>query len=692
MSRNFHHIHVHAPTATARARIEKIVLAYAKKGGYERVPRANHADRVIRLGGGGPWLSITDDGYEISAIAKAISKAAKRPILEAYCEASAIVWLALHANGKAAGGWGGGRRPTAKLVAPLLVEGTPASFAAAWEVGARQTFPEDALAIAANHFGMTVDRMFLDANIRGTTIALRRKNAAWKPSYKKGAPSFDVGWTSNQGGGYSHLVFEEQLEKHRLTVTATGGPSRGLSIRFGGTIVDNGHVEIVACESEGVKLVRAGDTWRDPNANVPAGLVTKPDLFSLGGREADKARAIEWACERMVDVQYRCIKEGEGQLTAVLETEGGRGEGSVDLLVMWKPWRPTTTLDHVDSHKLFNMHRREHAHLHLALRGTLADAWVWARPHVEAWAVAHEDICLRVRRDYDVVLAENRYDQETLSYDKIGELFPSTRTLPFQASGNSFLFGTYAFVAPRMDPREELVTNLVLGARCADGDQAATFARLTAIADDSLARNLVYSGVLSTNVFAPSEKSGWEDITAPSDDPLKLVRWHETHVRGLDKRMWFSAEHAALVDRDALARHATVTSVGTGCVSTSVTINRAVRWRRSRNCSRRCYRQSRQPTHGTADHREAPDRCARPRRSDVIISGRATPAPPRALWPASSNAFAAAIASSRPRGTAPSACASANSYLGEFYGFYLTRFDDRECPLEGHARFTALRE
>ena len=35
--------------------------------------------------------------------------------------------------------------------------------------------------------------------------------------------------------------------------------------------------------------------------------------------------------------------------------------------------------------------------------------------------------------------------------------------------------------------------------------------------------------------------------------PLELVAWHATHIRGLNKRIWMSAEHAARIDRAALA-------------------------------------------------------------------------------------------------------------------------------------------
>ncbi|APR85963.1 Hypothetical protein A7982_11312 [Minicystis rosea] len=236
MSRSFHNLHVHAKTEKQRERVVRTVLAYAKKAGYERVARTSGADRVIRIGGKAPWLTIEDDGYEAEAIAEAVSTATKLPILEAYCEASAIVWLALHAEGKHAGQWSEHekRGPAKRLVAPLLAKGTPAELAKAFAEGLIQTFPETALAVAAERFGVDVGRMLRDGIVRGTTLALRRKKAAWTPRYQTGEPAFNVGWGSNGGWGASHLVFEGSVERHRLSITSVGGPGRGLSIRFSG--------------------------------------------------------------------------------------------------------------------------------------------------------------------------------------------------------------------------------------------------------------------------------------------------------------------------------------------------------------------------------------------------------------------------------------------------------------------------
>lgn len=566
MGRSFHNLHVFADSARTKASVIKAVLAHAKADGYERVARVSAADRVIRIGGASPWLTIEDDGSGIDGIAKAVART-RAPLLEAYCEASAIVWLELYANARKAGGWGNGKRPPARLVEPLLAKGTPSDLAKAWDEGQRQVFPETALAVAAQHFGIKVDRMFGDSVLRGTTIALRRRRAAWTPKYQVGTPKFCVGWGSNGGWGARHLVFEEEVEDHRVHVESIGGPGRGLSIRFSGSALENRHIEILSVEHEGLKLVRDGasPTWRDPDAKVPAGLVDKPDVFSPGRREADKAREIEGKSEWYIDVKYRGVAEGACELGALVESGRGRGKDALDLQIMWRPWRPATAREHTDDHRLFDMHRCEHVQAHITLRAPLAAAWRWARSHVERWCAAEGDNFLHVMRgDDEVVLRESLHERDALSYTAVGELVPDARDVPFQAAGQKFLFGTFRFKPWRFYASDQLVVQLVLGGASHDEDNAAQFARLTAICDDAMEQGIAYSAVVAAHHHVPGEKTAWEDITATDDHPLKTVSWHARHLRGIDKRMWLSAEHVALVDRAALARHATITPVGAG--------------------------------------------------------------------------------------------------------------------------------
>jgi hypothetical protein len=564
MGRTFHNLHVYANTQRMRDRVVRIVLAYAKQQGYERTTSTKAADRVIRIGGRRPWLTIEDDGYEIETIGKTIAHALRTPILEAYCEASAHVGLGLRV-GRTSGGWGWGydKLPAASHVEAILDDGTAADFATAWADGARQVFPETALAIAAKRFGLDVDAVFGDKQLRGTTLALRRRKPKWTPQYRTGKPAFDVGWGSNQGWGYKHLVFEEEIEQHRVHVTSTGGPSKGFAIRFGGTAIDNGHIEIVRASHDTMQLVRDGDTWRDAAANVPAGLVDTPDPFALSRSENDKARNVTSEVEYYIDVEYRARKEGDCTLAAFVETQGIIATGQLEMVVMWKPWRPSVATPHVDDHKLFQLHRCDHTALHIALRGSLAEAWAWAQSHVATWTATHGERFLRVQRDNEIVLGASTDEAELLPWQRVVDYFPDART-PFHARGLTFRFGTCSHAPWRMDPRESLAVQLVLWAENPDDDATANLAQLSSIADDAIARGVAHSAHLCEQQYVPDDRTSWEEITASDDDPLKLAAWHQTHIVGLNKRIWLSADHAARIDRNALARHATITDLGRG--------------------------------------------------------------------------------------------------------------------------------
>lgn len=563
MSRNFHNLHVHAPTERQRERVVRAVLAFAKKSGYEPVARTRAADRVIRIGGKAPWLTITDDGHELEAIAEAVSRATKRPILEAYCEASAIVWLGLHAGGERVGGWSGeGRgKPAKRHVEPLLVKGTPAELAKAFAEGVIQVFPETALAVAAERFGLGVDRMFGDRALRGTTLALRRKQAAWTPRYRTGAPAFEVGFGSNGGWGQRHLVFEGETHLHRVYVVSVGGPGRGLSLRLSGSAIAKGHVEVVSCKHDAFALEPAGkDTWRDAKAEIPAGLVEHPDAFSLGRRERERAREIVGRRAWYLDVEYRVLKEGACTLALEVTSGEAQATGRLDLQVMWKPWRPSLALDHVDDHTLFHMHHCEHASAHITLRGSLAEAWAWARPRVEAWSAARGDGDLHVTRGGEVLLRE-RAEEGAPPFARVAGLIPGPATTSFQAAGRSYKFGTFAHAPWRMDPREQLVVQLVLATDAPEADLAG-FAE---ICDEAIRAGAAHSALVEHHLHRPDDETRWEDITIGGDDgAIKLAAWHETHLRGVDKQIWMSANHAARLDRAALPDHIAVTELGSG--------------------------------------------------------------------------------------------------------------------------------
>lgn len=566
MSQNFHNLHVHAPTDRQRERVVRAVLAYAKRSGYEQITRTRAADRVIRFGGKSPWFTIEDDGHEAAALAQVVSKATKLPVLEAYCEASAIVRLGLHAEGKPVGAWAreGERKPAKRHVEPLLVKGTPTELARAFADGLMQTFPETALAVAAERFGLSVERMFGERALRGTTIALRRKQATWTPRDQTGDPAFAIDPGSNRNWGLQHLVFEGEVCKQFMGIRSVGGPGRGLTIRLSGSAIAEGFVELLACKSDRLELAPAGPhAWGDAKFVIPPGLVEEPDTLSMGRREAERASALAARRTWHLQLEYRTLKEGKCELVVEVASGGGRTCNGLELMVMWKPWRPSLTQSSIDDYALYAMHHREHVSAHITLRGSLADAWAWASRHVEAWRTAHGDGNLRVERDHEVVVLE-REEEGAPALDRVGEFIPGPTT-SFQVAGATYLFGTFGYAPWRMDPRDQLVVQLVLAAHDRQAEHAADIARLAAICDDAIRSGVAYSALLELHRYRPGETTRWEGITLGGNDgPLKLAAWHETHIRGIDRRIWMSASHAARLDRARLPDHITVTELGGG--------------------------------------------------------------------------------------------------------------------------------
>jgi hypothetical protein len=572
MGRNVHNLHVHVRTPADRVLVEDAVVAYATRAGFERVRRASEADRVIHIAAGrGPWLTLEDDGFDAEALAKAVSSAVAGPVLEAYCEASAIVWLALHVGGRPRGGWGAGlKAPPARRVAEVLAQGTPAELAEAWRHGQQQTFPEEALVAAATRFGIPVARLLGDTRGRGTTVALRRVKKAWSPQHHDGPPGVEMGYGSNQGYGLRHLVFTGEEEQGYLSVTSVGGPSRGVSLTFGGSAIAGGHVEIVSVRlRDGAAFVQDGECWRGDDVKVPAGLVERPDVFTLGRREADRFHKAESATLRLIEVIYRARREGECVLETTLQTGALVHTCTLELMVMWQPWRPRAALPSVENHTLFAMHRSEHVNAHITLRGALSEAWAWARPHLERWCARQGDANLRVSVGGEVVINAPAHDDASApspAFADLAAVLPDART-PIQAAGRSFLFGTFYAEPWNMDPRERLTVQLVL---CAKGDRNDDdvlmnhTAALEALCDDAIRSGAAHSAIVSWHQYRPSDETPWEQITVRQSEALALAAWHETHVRGVDKRLWLSEALAARVDREALARHVTVTAVGAG--------------------------------------------------------------------------------------------------------------------------------
>lgn len=568
MSRNFHNLHVRVTAAEDRDAVIEAIEAHLLSAGFERVARASQADRVVRMASSKEWISLEDDGWGIGEIATALAKQLPFPLLEASCEASAIVSLTLYAEGKRRGGWGDGRVPAKRWVEPLLREGSTAELTAAWEHGAQQVFPETALAEAAKRFGLSAERMFGDQLPRMRSLYFRRSsNQGWKPQWNTGAPALELLAGGNGQLGGKHLAFEGMPTSVSVLARSTGGPSRGLVVRASGSAIDDGLIEVQNISHADLDLIREGDHWRDAAARVGATLLNEPNVWELARKERERIQALTKDCERYLQIQMQARRQGEGELRFSIESGGARAEGAFVVAVMWRPWRPRSAPPQVSDDELFDMHRAEHVQAHITLRGDLRAQWEWARPHVEAWAEAHGETALRVVCDDEVVLHESLDEytdepQPPLPWDKVAGLL-TDRDVSFQVAGRRFLFGTFSYPWQGRDRSDPLVRQLVLGAPTGDSESA-LLAEASAIADDAFQRGIAHSALVGLHRYAPTDRTAWETAIAANESAMAQERWHTKHLRGVDKRIWLSRAHAALIDRSELARHATVTEVGAG--------------------------------------------------------------------------------------------------------------------------------
>jgi hypothetical protein len=115
-----------------------------------------------------------------------------------------------------------------------------------------------------------------------------------------------------------------------------------------------------------------------------------------------------------------------------------------------------------------------------------------------------------------------------------------------------------------MAPDDELAIQLVLMAYNPQTDNDPLLAALEAICDEAIASGVAYSAVVYEHQYRPDTTTRFEEISIGDSDLLKLAAWHEAHVRAVDKRLWLSPTHAALLDRTVLPDYVTVTPVGPG--------------------------------------------------------------------------------------------------------------------------------
>ena len=585
MSRNGHTLHLHLGPRrrdATRARLIRLITAFARAQGFSPITRSAGADRVIRVSSlRDGWVSLDDDGSEIDALGEALSKALKVPALEAYCEASAIVWLSMRAEGRGVGGWGEhGRPPPARLVNPLLKEGNAKAFAEAFQHGLRQTFPETALAVAARRFGLDPALVIGDIHPRGTTLSFRRAKQVVKPVPASGPPAFEGGFGSNQGFGPSHLLFVDRAVDLRALMRSTGGPGRGLWIRFTGPAIEEGLItptQVTAGFDDGsapAEMPLRDGRFELPGLPLRAGIENLDDLPQSSSRERDKARALRYRTTLTVDVLAHRVKEGSGALTMILgsgDEEVGRSD--LPLKVMFQPYRPRAA-EGASDFSLFAMHRREHVFANLVFRGSAAEVWRWVEPRLRAHAEARgAAFPLRLSLDGEVVLYEEVQLPlgEQAAWAGISAKLASAPLSWISLASSFFHLGNVSSPPWRPVPGELPAISLSLVSRSGE-DESAKIEALRALVDEAMRDGVALSGVLGTSQYPmQGSETPWEGATTGDRTPLCYQSWHEERIRGLEHDgVWLGPTHLARVDLGQIPGYVERRPVGEGvCLSMS---------------------------------------------------------------------------------------------------------------------------
>jgi hypothetical protein len=581
VSRNFHTLHLHVgaseKASSARDGVIDALRDHLRSQGFEPVRRAADADRVVRISRArAGWISISDDGHGIEAMVKHVTRATRLPALEAYCEASAIVGMTLHRRGKIAGGWGAEPLPSARAVTPLLAVGTAEELAAAWDDAQRQIFPEAALAVAARRFGLDIARVFDESASRGTTLSLRRTRAAWEPVRAKGPPRFEIGFGSNQGHGGSHLVFVHRTITLTPTARSLGGAGRGLTITFGGDVIDRGLFapERVTVESLGDDPTQWTAEVRDqraflPDVKIPAGLTEQPDVFTLTRREADRARALAWAAELRITITGKTLGEGTGTLRMSVGAGSADpiDEGTLALAVLFEPFRPRHA-QAADDHALFAMHQKTRRFVTISLDAPIAAAWAWARSAIARWClgtraagqlglIVDGEVVESGHVEHGDVAGE---DTALTTWNNVAARLEAAPDAWIQLRGPGFAFGHVEYAPYRRLAGEAPAVVLTLDEP--EGDAHADLAR--ALADEAMQGGLGLGALLARYRHAPGiGATAWEQVTTGSSEALRYRAWHAERIRGLDgDGVWLGPTHVARIDPAQLPAHVEATAVG----------------------------------------------------------------------------------------------------------------------------------
>ncbi|UJR86818.1 hypothetical protein [Sandaracinus amylolyticus] len=540
MSRNFHTVHVRSddPAELARA-----ITRWLEGEGFERVGPRARADRVVRISAPKHgWVTIVDEGYQASEIARVATERSARIAVEAYCEASAIVWLALVRGGEPAGGWGIDEAPAPGVIDEIGIEGLErGALSARWDDAVREIFPETALAVAAQMLRIDVARMFDEAELRGgIAVRARRAKDTWTPREVEGPVALEL--TAYPGD----VLFVDREVELRVGVESRGGAGRGIEVRFED---EQDLFELRALTIDGVgTFAIESNVARVPDLRIAAGLVETPDTGSMTRREADRAWA-EIAKRRFtMTIAAHTEREGEGVLRCAI----GDASCSLGTRVSWQPHRPRRTLDVARDRDLYAMHLMTRRFGTVSFAGSLADAWAWARPHVERW-------CDRVQGSWWATIGTR-----IVAHDREGAIAAiaggPAEWATLHAPG--VMFGCFGSEPGRVFDGQEPVVVLTLHEPIDGEDDASS---LRGILDDAMRSGVGLGALMASWENAPTHNDAtiWEKVAVGHSDALRYRSWHVERVRGLDHDgVWLGATHLARVRLAALPDFVEVERLG----------------------------------------------------------------------------------------------------------------------------------
>ncbi|MDQ3035549.1 MAG: hypothetical protein M3Y87_24295, partial [Myxococcota bacterium] len=563
MSRNFHNVHVRtddeAPVVDAIAR-------WLAAKGFEPVKREADADRTVRISR--PlrgWVTILDDGHEIQALARVATEATGGSAIEAYCEASAIVWLALHRAGALVGGWGHEveaptdeltghesglerqevmQEPTRSDVDALGVPGLDAgALSEAWRDAIREIFPESAIAVAARSLGLDVPRVFEDRGFRGATLRVRRTTSRWAPAFVEGPMRFEV------YASPPDALFVDRDVAMQISVRSIGGAGRVLEVRFG-------EQDLLSLER---LTLRDGRSFPIENGAaqvdvaIAASLTETPDLGLMTRREADRAQELSAAASTYLMLHARTLRSGRGTLSITVNGQ----PATCELAAFAQPYRPLRTEPRYATpehdRKFLGMHIRALRFATLCFAGSLADAWAWSRPFVAEVDESGTGLWHLVVGSK--VVAQDRA-RALSKLDALARQDAPSPWVTLHAPGATF--GNVGVPPGCVYEGEEPVLALTL---VDDATCEATRAPMVATLDEAMRSGVAISALLASWDRSPRHDATlWETLTMPFSDALSFRSWHAERLRALDHEgVWLGPTHLARVRLDALPPYAEVT-------------------------------------------------------------------------------------------------------------------------------------